>query len=437
MPHILMRGGKSPFQAISYEDTLDRNVLGTNSGNLIFAESTWRMLSTADTTITPNGYAANSNQADWINANYDVFVLPFANAFRKSFLPHLRKYTALIEQLDIPVVVTGVGAQAPINADAHVMNGMRDDVRAFCSAVLARSASIGVRGAYTYEFLRDLGFSDDQVDVIGCPSMFYYGAEFPEIRTKQRLDKTDTVSMNVSPYVSGIADIFEHNYAHYDRLTYVPQNNESLDQILWDGATLATNGKVFPKTTDHPMFQADRLRFFIDTKTWIDHLSNYDFVFGTRIHGNIMALLAGTPGFVMAHDSRTLELAEYFDIPHKVISEIPKTMLAADLYDSADYGPMLRGHKARFETWVSFLEKNGLNHIYADGEDCGAAFAAARAAAEFPPEMPTLPHQTQADRVQRAAWRAQKDKAQTRALALKAVRRIKRSVLTVVKWIRS
>ncbi|SMP06967.1 polysaccharide pyruvyl transferase family protein [Shimia sagamensis] len=406
MTRILMRGGKSPFNYVSYEDTLAKNTLGTNSGNLIFAESVWRSLSTKDTTLAMNGYSANPKRAAEVNANYDVLVLPFANAFRTSFLAHLRNFTALIEKLDIPVVVTGVGAQAGLDASPEAIAEMGDDVRAFCKAVLKRSASIGVRGEYTYEFIRSLGFSDDEVDIIGCPSMFYYGPEFPKIKKRRKLLKSHKVSMNVSPYVPGIGKIFERNYKYYNSLTYVPQNNESLDQVLWDGKFLPKFGKVFPKTTDHPMFAEDRIRMFIDTKTWLDHLRNYDFVFGTRIHGNVMGLLAGTPSFVLAHDSRTLELARYFEIPHKPMTDITTTVVAHQLYKEADYGPLQKNHKTRFDTWISFLEKNNLRHIYQDGEDKGAAFARDLASAEFPGEMPTLPNQTAEHLQQRLLWQS-------------------------------
>lgn len=419
MNRILMRGGKSPFQPVSYEDTLANNTLGTNSGNLIFAESVWRMLSTKDTTLTMNGYTANPDQAGAINADYDLLVLPFANAFRTSFLQHLKKFTALVEKLKIPVVVTGVGAQAGLDATPEAIAEMGPEVKAFCKAVLARSASIGVRGEYTYEFIRSLGFSDDEVDIIGCPSMFYHGPKFPQIKKREKLLKSHLVSMNVSPYVPGIAKIFDRNYRYYDTLTYVPQNNESLDQVLWDGQWLPKFGKVFPKTTDHPMFAEDRLRFFIDTKTWLNHLRGYDFVFGTRIHGNVMGLLAGTPSFVMAHDSRTLELARYFDIPHKPMTDISPTIMARQLYDEADYGPLQTGHKTRFDTWVRFLEKNNLRHIYCDGEDKGAAFKRDLANVDFPGEMPTLPNQGVQHLQQRLTWQANDTRQKIRNLEAK------------------
>ena len=76
----------------------------------------------------------------------------------------------------------------------------------------------------------------------------------------------------------------------------------------------AVAAKGAPITLDHPLIRSDRVRFFLDPKTWFDHLAQYDFSFGTRIHGNIAALLAGTPALLLAHDSRTLELAEYHEI---------------------------------------------------------------------------------------------------------------------------
>lgn len=143
MTHILMRGVKSPVEYVSYEDTLGKNI-----GNLIFSESVWRTLSTKDTALQMNGYTANPNRASAINADYDFLVFPFANAFRTSFMAHLRKFTALIEKLDIPVVVTGVGAQAGLDTAPEAIASMGYDVKAFCKAVLKRSASIGGRGGY-------------------------------------------------------------------------------------------------------------------------------------------------------------------------------------------------------------------------------------------------------------------------------------------------
>jgi hypothetical protein len=138
-----------------------------------------------------------------------------------------------------------------------------------------------------------------------------------------------------------------------------------------------------PTHTTHPLFQQRKVRFYVDPWPWIDDLREADLSFGTRIHGNITALLAGTPAYVFAHDSRTLELARYFEIPHRRMSDVPPDVDAADLYAEADYGPLNDGHAARFRTFTDYLAKHGLRHVFEPGED-PAAFDARLAATEFP-----------------------------------------------------
>ena len=106
------------------------------------------------------------------------------------------------------------------------------------------------------------------------------------------------------------------------------QNMQTLALML-DGKLPGQNTPGWPSTgvpvsSKHPLIRENRVRFFLDPKTWFDHLAQYDFSFGTRIHGNIAALLAGTPAVLLAHDSRTLELADYHQIPHRVIDQLPE-----------------------------------------------------------------------------------------------------------------
>ena len=53
-------------------------------------------------------------------------------------------------------------------------------------------------------------------------------------------------------------------------------------------------------------------------------MRKFDFVVGPRFHGVMLAMQAGIPGGVIAHDSRTLELCQTMGIPvrdHKEIAE--------------------------------------------------------------------------------------------------------------------
>jgi len=404
--NILMRGGKSPLVKTSYEEALQKNLLGTNSGNLLFADAVFKTLSLENTSIHMNGYSANPRAAKDINEKYDVFVLPFANAFRKSFIPILNKFTLLISQLEIPVVVTGIGAQANTDYESQNLDDMSEAVKLFCKKVLQRSASIGVRGEFTKKYLLSLGFADHEIDVIGCPSMFYYGETFPEINKPDKLNVDDPISMNISPYVPGIEEIFNKNFFRYPNIDYVAQNNESLDQILFMGNSLPKPGRVFPKDINHPLFYNNQVRFFIDSRTWLNHLEKKRFVFGTRIHGNIAALLAGTPAFLLAHDSRTLELAEYFDIPHADYAEIGDNHLAEDFFERADYTKLVAGHSERFKQWVKFLNKNELEHIYLPGKDNGDLFNSKLESVNFAPIIDSFQHQSSSEILERLVERS-------------------------------
>lgn len=181
MQRILMRGHKSPFRAASARETLRQNLIGNNVGNLIFAESSFRLLNTSRSAVDLR--RLNDLSADVINDSYDAVVIPLANAFRASFVTELRRMTSLIQRLTVPVVVLGVGAQANLGADQRPGGDIDADVQAFVAAVLDRSASIGVRGEVTASYLAGLGFGSDVVDVIGCPSMFMRG---PQLAIKKR-----------------------------------------------------------------------------------------------------------------------------------------------------------------------------------------------------------------------------------------------------------
>ena len=423
-----MRGGKSPLTRVTYDETLKNNLLGTNSGNLIFADSVFRTLYSKNTTIDVAGYSAKpktKEQAEKINAEYDMFVLPFANAFRKDFIPLLDRFTKLINQVKIPVVVTGIGAQAAINSDLSELDFMKDSVTEFCKAVLQGSTSIGVRGEFTKRYLNSLGFADEEIDVIGCPSMFYHGPNLPEINKPGDLLDSDHISINISPNVQGQEEIFSHNAIRYKHMDYVTQNNESLDQILWLGHSMKEHQDVFPQQSDHKFFLENRVKIFIDVRTWIRHLKSKQFVFGTRIHGNIAGLLAGTPSFVLAHDSRTLELSQYFKIPHTILSKINDDPSARNFFEQADYGELQNVFPNRFNRWIEFLDKNGVNHVYRPEHDGGAQFDAELKAAELAEEIKTFQNQTTHQILTRLTERSFRDAKENSAQIKELTGRVK------------
>lgn len=146
-----------------------------------------------------------------------------------------------------------------------------------------------------------------------------------------------------------------------------------------------------PHHVGHRMYQQGRIRFFIDPTTWIDHLGTRDFVFGTRIHGNVAALMAGTPAVGLPWDSRTTELCEYHSIPHRrATREVMAVADAAELYDEADFGPFNAGRARRRAELVAFLGRNGLVAAEEFGEVAEASDARLARVGFAPPVTPPV-----------------------------------------------
>ncbi|MEJ7748727.1 MAG: polysaccharide pyruvyl transferase family protein, partial [Candidatus Limnocylindrales bacterium] len=373
--------------------------IGANSGNLIFVEAAHKILATSRTDVTADRFLIEPRAADEISERYDGYVIPLANAFRVSYEANLIRLTQLIERLRIPVVVLGVGVQSNPRFETKHLRRIEPSVRAFVRAVLDHGPSIGVRGAFSASYLAGLGFRD--VDVIGCPSMFLNGRSLRVDKRRPSLDRDSRPVINVSPYVQAMGPIVMRHVERYPNLRYIAQDIETLERLLWgEPAGEAAIQDPLPIHGSHPLLRDGKTRLYVDPWPWIEDLAACDFSFGTRIHGNIAAILAGTPAFVFAHDSRTLEMAEYFAIPHRRMRDVPPDVDAADLYEEADFGPLNDGHAERFATFTAYLERHRLEHVFQPGEDPGAFDAHIRAIA-FPPAV------TARDPAAGSAWRRQ------------------------------
>ena len=113
MPQILIRAHKSPFAVADADTTYRQNLIGNNTGNLVFSQAVYRLLSTADAHLETSGLARSHPRV--VNSRFDHVVIPLANAFRPSYIETLDALSNLIEQLTIPVTVLGVGSQASLD----------------------------------------------------------------------------------------------------------------------------------------------------------------------------------------------------------------------------------------------------------------------------------------------------------------------------------
>ncbi len=368
MTRLLIRSGKDPFTPVKAETTYTQDVFNSNSGNFLFQHAVWRHLSTPGAELVSNGTLSERqppgpDDAARINEEFDHFVVPLANAFRPDFVRPLGNLTELIEQLTIPVTVVGVGSQAALSLPTDAVDEVDEPTRRFVAAVLERSASIGVRGEFTRDHLVRLGFPASAVDVIGCPSLYLHGRDHAVTKKVDRLTDDSPLALNLTPEVPGIGAFATEQAERHPNLVYLGQDKRDLALLLW-GVEPVVEDPLVPVHLDHPLYRQGRQAMFVDTWTWYDFLAERDFAYGTRFHGNVAALLAGTPAMLLAHDSRTLELARYHRMPSIETPRFDAPIDVHALYEATDLAPFNAAMGKNFDRYVAFLERNGLEHRY-------------------------------------------------------------------------
>lgn len=399
---ILVRSGKDPLTPVSPESTCESNLMGNNVGNLLFSAASHKLLSGHGNVVESHGLSRFTyTDPGEINERFDVLVLPFANALRKKFEPKLLRYTKLIEKLKIPVVIAGIGAQTSIDGDLDELRPVDGSVTRFMRAVLERSGTVGVRGEFTETYLNSLGFRD--VEVIGCPSMFTNGPDLYVRKRDPGLGAESRIAVNASS-AGPMAKIVDRHAARYDGMRYICQDGRELELLLWGRGFSASNKRFnLPKSKRDRLYLTDRMRICIDPWTWTQYLGTFTFSFGARIHGNLAALIAGTPAFVLAHDSRTLELARYFSVPHRRMSDVTASTDAAELYEEADYTALNNGHAERFRRFEAFLRMHGIESIFSDSDGL-ASFNARVARTHFPGPVKTAVGAESSELAARMDW---------------------------------
>lgn len=395
---ILLRAGRPPHDATPNEAAIAWGSSGhfaDNAGNMVFSDSVYETLRTPDTEIVCDAYVperreVSQDEAGRVNEQYDAYVIPLANAIRYDFaIGPLVRLTQFVRQLTIPVVVVGIGGQGPIGGGVQRLGvAAGQNVREFVAAVLERSASLGARGEATFAMLEELGFSEREIEVIGCPSLFRMGREFRIDKRVPRIETDTPIAINLESKLPEAAQLYGENEARYSDLVTVMQTLPGAELLLWGREMPPEYTRGTPTSIDDPAYREGRMRFFTNPRAWREFLSEREFAFGTRIHGNIAALTAGTPAFVLTTDLRTQELVDYHGIPGAELGAAMSSgrFLAEDLYERAEFTGFNERMPENWDRYHGFLEKNGLVHIHQQG-NANPEFAELLATGETAPPV--------------------------------------------------
>lgn len=369
MKKFLIRAGINPHDNISPKDLIERDLIGTNSGNLLYAHSLFRNLTTNNSMLVADNYALDINKVKHINENFDGYILALADAFRPDFIWQIRKMTEIIEKLEIPVFIIGVGVRAPYEVkEKDLKFDFDNDIKRFISAILKKSTIIGVRGKLTAQYLSNLGFKEG-IDhtVIGCPSLYTFG-EVLKIKEIRELNAQSLITTNLSsaPVKAplNVLQLIERIHATYENVSFIPQGYEEF-KLLYTGVQLF-NEENYPSTIEDPEYKNGKAKFYLNAKTWIDDFHKNDFTIGTKLHGNIVATISGVPSITIPLDARMRELVDYHNLTHILPENIQVNNNINDLLKIVDIHSAEKKQKKNYTHFIDFLSKNGLPYFYQD-----------------------------------------------------------------------
>ena len=370
MKKVYIRAGMNPLTPVCIDDAIYRDLYGMNTGNLIYQYSVFRTLMCRDTEFDTRwiGQVYDSpGGVEQLGETCSSVVIPLANAFRIGF--GLTRITDMIRRLKIPCVIVGCGLQADSAADIREGFPFDEDVKDLIKAALDKSAMVGVRGEFTGEYLKKLGFVPERhYTVIGCPGMFMNGPVLPK-PTVTPITPQTRFSINtrdVQP--ASLNRLMARTAKEYPDHHIVLQKKNELFMLAYNVSLRHTASRdrtgYYPFNQRHRDVRNGRVLAFTQARAWFDYMADIDYSFGSRIHGNLAAVINGVPAFVFTSDTRTEELCRYGNIQYMPVERLKDGADIRDIIERADFDSVSRGYEQRFDHFVDFLNQNGLDHIY-------------------------------------------------------------------------
>lgn len=337
--------------------------LGSNAGNLMYGATARRII---DGCAEVGAYRPWSPESlEVVKARHSHIVFAASNQLRLALNPPLEAANKVladnIKKAGLPVVVLGLGLQAPLQRAAAVTPP--PETLRLMHVLADHSVQIGVRGHATAEVFERAGISN--VEVIGCPSCFWHRSPvFARTLTDPLENGGGPIAFNYTHPAKERALV---QLAISNGFDLIAQSSEGrqLNETAEGSST-----RWFERLFDGGVVQRDSYQSWIENhgytfdsvEDWLDHMSRYSFSFGTRFHGNMVAMLAGITALWVVHDARTQELCEYLRLPSVTLEQAQAVTDPLDLFHYADYTAHKKAYPALYRRFYEFLEASGLQH---------------------------------------------------------------------------
>lgn len=331
-----------------------KKLIGDNTGNYVYYMAVlsyfWKMEKVSTFTIDEIKHKLEDD-AEWAYKNFDMAIMAEANMFALYYKDTLLiSNAAFVKSLKIPCFILGIGCQNDIEHSLKNLEPINDQVRNYVDTILNSGGMLTLRGNLTGEYLKSLGYKD--IPVFGCPSMYINGLSF-EISDKKVLPQ-DFKPMYNAQYVQDLDEKLYKDYpdsAFFDQDRYLRSLFEPLNAKDYD----YLQNKLFIKLYERGRILGD-INYYPWRKSILDN--GFNFSYGSRIHGNIIAIQAGIPAFVKVIDSRTREIAEFYGIPNSLEYHFDeKKDSLYDLYKSISYKKFNESYSEKFDRFKDFIFK--------------------------------------------------------------------------------
>ncbi|MDC7786695.1 polysaccharide pyruvyl transferase family protein [Rhodoplanes sp. TEM] len=344
-------------------------VTGRNVGNLAFWYTARRLLD-EEVTFVPWKTAGKS-----LPKGLRAFVIPAANFIGTH--SNLAPITEIVRELDLPVVIVGLGAQSERD---DVIPPVADNVKEFLVEVSARTPFIGVRGEYSAKVCKALGASN--VEVLGCPSVLMNPDRKLGETVAARMKELEPTSIAVHAACrKGNLTSVERELVRLVQLkrgsSYIVQRPPELIAAMYRETLNEQDSAYFGEVATFLGMSVDELRAFLldyghvpsSVPSWQVYMKRFSCSINTRIHGTMMAFQSGIPSLCVTHDTRTRELAAKLKLPGLEPSQMIehrydiKRMFAATKFDPVAFEVNRAEIAARYRALFAELGLKPSSHL--------------------------------------------------------------------------
>lgn len=343
-----------------------------NTGDMVVYDSTLKLLDFSDLDVLK---IVNPSEADIkrYNAHFAYAFLRGSNFIHE----HMKWERApeVLSQLRIPVHAIGVGAQA----ECQRAIALSEESTQIWRLIAARSASIGVRGEFTAQTLRGIGV--DNVDIVGCPSLFRRRDRALKLRLKPA-SEVNRVAFSLRRETSRVYAVDQDKFVRRQRDLLIKLarahdvtvtiHGEPEEKAFFDndaaGIAQATErlrqSGWFTPETEPELADIYRRRLFLSdaVEQYDAMIEGMDLAIGYRVHGVLPALARGTPGILVSYDTRSEELAQTLSIPTIRDSELDDVSDIRDLYSPERFAAFERNFERNYDRMKAYLERNEIPH---------------------------------------------------------------------------